>query len=266
MAFATGALLEGRDGFALALRDAQGLGAVFDAVGAGGVAVDELEALELAGGVGGCTGGCGLGAVASALAVVPGAQAHALGAGGACGLPIRQAVFFEAGAGAAGVADVGLCAGLEGAVVVGDDEGVFALGVLEPVVEALFNQQPLEEGEVGLVELGGEAASGVDARVGQLPAPGGGQGALAPPVAEQLVDDLGDALVLEDVAVLALAEKGEPGAQAELVAAQTAVAAQEGCRGDVGVDGAQGAGAGGGQQLDEHRLAEQGLQVDGGNG
>ena len=118
---------------------------------------------------------------------------------------------------------------LEGLVAVGDDEGVAAQGfagvgaVFEPAEEAFFGEEALEEGEIAFAVLHGHAALGVGGGVSELPAPGGDQLALVFPVAEEFVDDVDDAFVLEEVVVLGVAEEGEPGFDDQAVAGEATV-------------------------------------------
>ncbi len=105
-------------------------------------------------------------------------------------VPAVEAVLTERGTGL-GVAEAGLGVGLEGGVVVGNDEAVaaeavaFFSRVFKPAEEAFFGEQALQEGEVGFLVLGGHATLGIGTLIGQIPAPVGGELALALPVAEE---------------------------------------------------------------------------------
>ncbi len=96
---------------------------------------------------------------------------------------------------------------------------------------ALFGQQALHEGEVGLAVLHAVAAPAFVARAQALgdvgghvfvPVPGGNAGV----VGEHVFDDLDHALVLPDAALQAVAEQGDPGAHQQGLAGQAAVALQ----------------------------------------
>ena len=129
--------------------------------------------------------------------------------------------------------------------VVGQHQGVRAevraaglAGMLEPVIDALLGQQPLDEGQVAFLVLRGQAAPCVLAGVTQRPAPGRCQPAV---VGEQVLDDLDHGLVVEDVAVHPLRQERQPRLQAQPIARQAAIAAQPLGGGDATVQRAQAA-------------------------
>lgn len=129
--------------------------------------------------------------------------------------------------------------------------------VREPAEQAFFGEQALEESEVAFLVLDGHTALGIKARVGQVPAPVRGALALVAPVAEQFVDDLDDALVLEQIAVAVVAEEGEPGFEDQAIAGETAVGAEAHDVGEVAVKRTQCRARLTGLQIEPGRLAEQ---------
>ena len=94
---------------------------------------------------------------------------------------------------------------------VGQDEGVAALVVLEEIEDALVLEQALHEVEVALVVLHAVFPRGVALLQPLLEL---GLGILA----EDLLDDLDHAEVLEDAAIVCQPEQPQPGAQHHLVA------------------------------------------------
>lgn len=179
---------------------------------------------------------------AGEAAVVPALAQAFCGVDALTRQPAVHAVFRQGGAGL-GVADARLGVVGEGAVVVGDDQRVLAqrlallLGVFEPAEQAFFDQQALQEGEIAFLVLHGHPALRVDGRIGQVPTPGRHQLAAAVPVAEEFIDDLDDALVLEQVVVDVVVEEGEPGFDAQPVAGKAAVGAEPFDAADVAVEG-----------------------------
>ena len=256
----------GVQGLHLAQGCALALGVVFVGVGAGVVDEAEVgvggaafgtEAAEAGGG-----GALGLGAQAQG-AVVGAGELDAGGVAGGAAAPAGETVLGLDGAGL-GVADVGLGAGLEGVVVVGNHQGVGAeaaltglAGVLEPAEEAFFAQEPGDELAVALGVLGAEGALGVDGCVGQVPAPGGGEWGLGRVVGKNFFDDLDDRALLEHPGVSAVAEEGKPRLDDQAVVGQAGVAAEEGDAGDVPMKRPQRRAAGSGEQLQQGGLADE---------
>ncbi len=161
----------------------------------------------------------------------------------------------------------GLGVGGEGAVAVGNDQGVPAKGfagfglVFEPAEEPFFGEEPLEEGEVAFLVLHGHAALG-----GRWPGSArrhyqSGTSLPCPfPVGEELIDDVDDALVLEKVVVAVMAEEGEPGFDDQPVTGKTTVSALARDLRDVPMEGAPHIARGRGLQVETNGLAEQGCQ------
>lgn len=133
--------------------------------------------------------------------------------------------------------------------------------MFEPAKQAFFGHEAGDEGQVGLGVLGGQAACGVGGLVGDVKAPLGLEPALALVVFEDGIQDVEDVEALVDGAVLLLAQCGQPGFDGELVAGQAAVGSQELGAADVAVEGAQVGAAGIGEQLQQHGLAHQSVQV-----
>ncbi|ABA50769.1 hypothetical protein BURPS1710b_1770 [Burkholderia pseudomallei 1710b] len=98
--------------------------------------------------------------------------------------------------------------------------------VLEPVEDALLRPEPLEEVEIGLAGLRGQAALRVLRRIGERPSPCGRDHA-ARVTAEHLFADLDDARVQIVVAVDALPQQREPRLDDEPHACESAVVADE---------------------------------------
>src|SRR5699024_90549 len=163
------------------------------------------------------------------IAVVPAGVADGCGAHAPVVVPVLDGVLRFCSRGA--VIGNGLPGAIgrgEGAVVIRNHQGVLAergagdvAVVFEPVEQAFFGQQPGDEGVVGLVVLGGDAAPAVNTRVGQGPAPGGGQArglltlaallrAAGLVIGEDVFDDGHDGHVAEDIAVGALGEIAQP--------------------------------------------------------
>ena len=210
------------DGQALAL------GGGFKRVGAGCVLADQGRAVVGATGVNADRAG-------AHGAVVPAGQFHGVGVPLGLWPPAVHGVVFD-GATALAEAHVGPRVGLEGAIVVGDHQGVGAQCraagipfVFEPVEQAFVGQQALDKGEVAFLVLGGQAALGVDAGLQQIQAPGGdelGAALIAALVAgEDGLHDVGHAQVLEHGAVAPHPQKAQPGLDREAVARQAGVRA-----------------------------------------
>ncbi|MNK42615.1 hypothetical protein D3C87_613060 [compost metagenome] len=199
--------------------------------------------------------------------VVPALLREAVGLQLAMAAPLLDGVFALAGIGAVET-NGGLRVGAEGAVVVGDDEGVaaqrtvLARGVFEPVAQALFRQQPRDEVEVAFLVLGGDAAHGVDVALGDLPAPLRRELALALVATEHGVDDVEHVLVLEQAAVLAIPQEGDPRFDDEPVARHAAVARHALGLAHMAVEGAQLGAALRGLQIEPHALPDEGLEFD----
>ena len=129
-------------------------------------------------------------------AVVVAGQRDAGGVQGCALAPRREAVFGKRWAGL-GEARRRLGVRNQGAVVVGDHQGVRAEAgiagsalVFEPEEEAFLAHQPQHEIEVALLVLNAQAALRVSGGVGQGPAPRWCQGAVALLSGEDLVEDL----------------------------------------------------------------------------
>ncbi len=154
----------------------------------------------------------------------------------------------------------------EGAVVVGNDQGVAAKGfagiglVFEPAEQPFFGEQAFEEGEVAFPVLHGHAALGVGGGVGQAPLPVRDELTLPFPVGEEFIDDVDDALVLEEVVVAVMAEEGEPGFDDQPVTAKATVSALARDLRNVPMEGAPHIARGRGLQVETNGLAEQGCQ------
>ena len=182
--------------------------------------------------------------------------------------PLRDAVFRQRRAGL-GVAHGRLRVRHEGTVVIGDDHRVSAENsivgralVFEPEEQALLAQQSNDEVEVALLILDAQASLRIDAAIGQIPAPGRCQPALAGVVGKHVLDDLDHALALEHIRIAAMAEERQPRLDHQPVAGQTAIAADDRRFGDVAMKRPQLAATRGGEQLEQHRLADQRLQLD----
>ena len=114
-------------------------------------------------------------------AVVPAAHLYRVGVPAGLGAPAVDGVVLDGGAALAeadGVTHRATVLGLERAVVVGNHQGVLSqagrggvTGVFKPVEQAFFQQQPLDEGQVTLLVLGGQTAQGVDAGICHVDAP-----------------------------------------------------------------------------------------------
>ncbi|MDT4847556.1 hypothetical protein FQZ97_816160 [compost metagenome] len=143
-----------------------------------------------------------------------------------------------------------------GAHGVREHQAVFAVRMLEVVADAPFLAQAGKEGEVALVELGLVVAHGVVLDQAFVH----GEGVAA----QEFVQDLNDAEVLEDPAVGAQGGQVQPGAQGELVLGVAPFLAPQGCVGDQGVELARG----GAIEFDlaADLLADEGIQVEVGAG
>lgn len=143
-------------------------------------------------------------------------------------MPLVDAVVSERRPGL-GIADASLLVGNEGAIMVGNDQGVPTMSLtafrvmFEPAEEPFFGEQTLEKGKVTFLVLHGHAAFGINRRIGQTPFPGGNEPALTLPVAEQLIDDVDDAFVLKQVVVAIVTKESQPGFDDQPVAPKTAI-------------------------------------------
>ncbi|VFT50321.1 Uncharacterised protein [Pseudomonas aeruginosa] len=99
----------------------------------------------------------------------------------------------------------------------------------EPVVDAFLLHQPADEVETGLAVLHAVFPLAVGAAQGVLEV---GEAE----VAEHLLDDVRDLLVLEDAAVGGARQQPQPGAQGDLVAGELAVAGSLAASGDDAVE------------------------------
>ncbi len=115
------------------------------------------------------------------------------------------------------------------AVGVGEHQDVAALLVAEPVVDAFLLHQPADEVETGLAVLHAVFPLAVGAAQGVLEV---GEAE----VAEHLLDDVRDLLVLEDAAVGGARQQPQPGPQGDLVAGELAVAGSLAASGDDAVE------------------------------
>lgn len=255
----------GIDGLTLVEQHAFAVGIVLPGVLAGVVPGGGLE--------GRAAVDCAEGALRSGgeAAVIPAGGVGFRGVELAQAVPAIQGIFGERGAGL-GETDARLRVRGKGAVGIGDDQGVAAQGfahvgaVFEPAEQAFFGEQALEEGEIAFAILHGHAALGVGSRVGELPAPGGNELSLLFPVGKELVDDVDDALVLEEVVVPGVAEEGKPGFDDQAVAGEATVRAVAGDARDVAVESSGQRARGGGLQVEAGGLAEQGGQREVGVG
>ncbi len=191
-------------------------------------------------------------------AVVPGVPGHLGGTPAARGRPLLDAVIAL---GHIAPVEAHRTQVLGTVMVVGQHQGVgtvrlaaWVASMLEPVIDALFGQQALHEGQVGFLVLRGQAALGVEAAVGEVPAPGRYQPAV---VGEHVLDDVDHAGVMKYVTVHALAQEGQPRLQAQAIPRQAAVAADPLGRGDPAVERAW---AADGLHLQYGGLAQQAVQ------
>ncbi|MCY1537725.1 hypothetical protein D9M68_732330 [compost metagenome] len=143
-----------------------------------------------------------------------------------------------------------------GAHGVREHQAVLTVRMLEVVADAPFLAQAGKEGEVALVELGLVVAHGVVLDQALVH----GEGVAA----QEFVQDLDDAEVLEDPAVGAQGGQVQPGTQGELVLGVAPFLAPQGCVGDQGVELARG----GAIEFDlaADLLADEGIQVEVGAG
>jgi len=140
------------------------------------------------------------------------------------------------------------------------------LSALPPGEQAFLLQQALHELQISLLVLDAQAALRVHAGVGQIPTPGRCQLALALVISKNLVDDLHHRLALEHIAVLPVAQEGQPRFHGEPVAGHATVAAQQLGLGDVAVPGSQVHAAVGGEKLQQRGLADEALEFEVGVG
>ncbi|KAG1557190.1 hypothetical protein G6F50_012633 [Rhizopus delemar] len=237
------------------LRAALAACVVLPAIGAAGITVDNAQVVALP--------GLGAGLATLQGAVVPGRTFDLARPPAVRGGPLLHAV----AALALVAAMEAHAAQLRGVVaVVGQHQGVRAevraaglAGMLEPVIDALLGQQPLDEGKIAFLVLRGQAAPCVLAGVTQRPAPGRCQPAV---VGEQVFDDLDHGLVVEDVAVHPLRQERQPRLQAQPIARQAAIAAQPLGGGDAAMQRAQA--AVGLLQLQQRALPDQRRQLQAG--
>ncbi len=141
------------------------------------------------------------------------------------------------------------------AVGIGEHQDVALLFVAEPVVNAFLLHQPADEIEAGLAVLHTVFPLAVGAREGILEI---GE----TKVAEHLLDDVRDLLVLEDAAVGGARQQPQPGPQGDLVAGELAGAGALATARDDAVEIPPA--AAGEFQREAHRLAQQGIQRQGG--
>ncbi len=134
--------------------------------------------------------------------------------------------------------------------------------VLEEIEQPFFGQQARGEIEVAFVVLRDDAAACVDRAVAQGPAPCGHEAPLALVVAKQAVDHLDDRHVLEQEAVLPMAQERKPRFDHEPIAYEPAVGAQLLETRHVAMERPQRAPALLRQQIQPHRLAEQLGRID----
>ena len=249
----------------LVVGDALALFARLVGVGAGGVAAEQRGAVA----------GIGAGSADRAgveRTVIPAAEFDGIGLQPQLGAPAVQAVLLHGGAGL-GVGDARLLVRLEAAVVVGDHHGMAAqagaggvAAVLEVIKQAFFVHQARGEGQVAFLVLGADAAFRVHIGRQDVIAPGRRQFALALVCLEDGVEDVEHGHVLEDPAIAPVRQKGAPGFDGQMVARQAAIRSRHLDRGNVTVERAQRIAAGRGQQFQQQRLADQGLELDRGIG
>ncbi len=141
------------------------------------------------------------------------------------------------------------------AVGIGEHQDVALLLVAEPVVDAFLFHQPADEIEAGLAVLHAVFPLAVGAAQGVLEV---GEAE----VAEHLLDDVRDLLVLEDAAVRSARQQPQPGAQGDLVAGELAGAGALAAARDDAVEVPPA--TAGEFQREAHRLAQQSIQRQGG--
>jgi hypothetical protein len=152
-------------------------------------------------------------------------------------------------------------------IVVGDDHrmlparrAAWIAFVLEVVEQPLLVQKALDERQVALLILGGQAPSRVNSPIGYLDPPRRIQSCLALVSPEYGFENLDDVHILEDPAVAPKRHEGGPWLNGQQVSCKAAIRSGQLGRRYVPMKGAMAVARFSGEQLQQHRLTEQATQ------